>query len=96
MDEHFHIIIASDKRKPISLRFSKVSVIVTMVTIFTIAIALFSTGFFTTGLYTQNRLMAKSTNSIKAKMHDAVAVRDDLEMQLEEEKQKNLKMVEAF
>jgi murein DD-endopeptidase MepM/ murein hydrolase activator NlpD len=96
MSEHFHIIIAGDQRRPVSIRISKVNVIATAITLFIIASALFSTGFYTTGLYAQNKLMAKSTASAKAKMRDALAVKTNLEEQLEQKIQDNMKMVEAL
>lgn len=96
MSEHFHIIIAGDQRRPISIRLSRVNVIVTAITLFIVASALFSTGFFTTGLYAQNKLLAKSTASAKAKMRDALAVKTNLEEQLQQNIQDNQKMVEAL
>lgn len=78
------------------MRVSKVNAIVAAVTIFLIASALFSTGFFTTGLYAQNKLMARSTASAKAKMRDALAVKSELENQLVQLAQDNRKMVEAL
>ncbi len=96
MSEHFHIIIAGDQRRPISIRISKVNVIVTAITLFIIASALFSTGFFTTGLYAQNKLMARSTALAKEKMQDALAVKTNLEEQLEQKVQDSEKMVDAL
>lgn len=96
MSEHFHIIIAGDQRRPVSIRISKVTVIATAIALFIIASALFSTGFYTTGLYAQNKLMAKSTASAKAKMRDALAVKTNLEEQLEQKIQDNIQMVETL
>lgn len=96
MSEHFHIIIAGDQRRPVSIRISKVNVIVTAITLFIIASALFSTGFYTTGLYAQNKIMAKSTASAKAKMRDALAVKTNLEEQLEQNKEDHNNVVEVL
>lgn len=82
MREHFDIIIAGDQHSPRSFRISKRGIILTAATIFTITGILFSTAFFTTGLYSHNKLLTMRMASTQAEMRKYQAANTKLQSRL--------------
>lgn len=82
MSEHFHIIIAGDQHKPFSFRISKKNAIIGSVALMTVSIALFCTGFFTTGLYSYNKILVSKMASTKERMQETKKYNGELEKKL--------------
>lgn len=89
MNEHFHIIIAGDQHRPFSCKISKKNAIIVVVSVFFIASVLFSTGFFTSALYTHNRIMAKGMSSAKVKVRKTLAANIDLRERLDQQSEES-------
>ena len=85
MSEHFHIIIAGDQHRPFTCKISKKNSIIAAVTILCVAGALFSTGFFTTALYTHNKMMAVGMSSAKEKVKKTLAANIELRKRLDQQ-----------
>lgn len=84
MSEHFHIIIAGDQHRPFTCKISKKNAIITAIAVLFVAAVLFSTGFFTTSLYTHNRLMAKGMSSAKVKVKETLVANIELRKRLDQ------------
>jgi len=82
MNEQFHVIIAGDQHNPFSFRVAKKNVIAFGVISITLICALFTTGFYTAGLYSYNKILAVKMSSAKKKMADAENQKKKLEDQL--------------
>ncbi|MFN2352970.1 MAG: peptidoglycan DD-metalloendopeptidase family protein [Desulfopila sp.] len=96
MREHFDIIIAGDQHRPRSFRISKGGIILTAATIFTISGILFSTAFFTTGLYSHNKLLTRQMASTKAEMRRYQAVNTKLQAQLSQKDRQSQNKIAAL
>jgi len=65
MSEQIHIIIAGDEHNPVSLKFSRKTLLISGVLIFFCTCALLSTGFFTSGLFAYNTVLVKKMASAR-------------------------------
>ncbi|MDJ0621449.1 MAG: peptidoglycan DD-metalloendopeptidase family protein [Desulfocapsaceae bacterium] len=93
MSEHFHIIIAGDQHRPFSCKISKKNAIITVASVLFIASVLFSTGFFTSALYTHNRIMAKGMSSAKEKVKETLAANIDLRKRIDQQDEESEKHI---
>jgi len=82
MSEQFHIIIAGDQNKPRSFRISKKNVIISATVSFAILSALFSTGFFTAGIYSYNKILSAQITSVQEKHQQSSRINNELERKL--------------
>lgn len=85
MSEHFHIIIAGDQHRPFSCKISRKNSIIAAAVILFVASALFSTGFFTTALYTHNRIMEVGMSTAKEKVEKTLAANIELRTRLDQQ-----------
>lgn len=96
MREHFDIIIAGDQHSPRSFRISKRGIILAAATFLTITGILFSTAFFTTGLYSHNTLLTMQMASTKAEMRKYQAANTKLQRQLAQKDTQNHTKIAAL
>ncbi len=96
MNEQFHIIIAGDRRKPISFQISKKKLIISAAVAVCTVVTLLSTGIFTTGLYTHNKYLAMKMSSTKHEMKQVANINENLEKRLAEVEANNTEVIEGL
>ena len=82
MSEQIHIIIAGDEHSPKSFKFSRRGLVITAAVVFFVASALFSMGFYTTGLFAYNTLLVKKIDSSRKEVNETRTANALLEKRL--------------
>lgn len=96
MSEQFHIIIAGDRRKPLSFQISKRKLIISVCVTLCTVLGLMSTGLYSTGIYAHNKYLTVRMNSAKKDLKKIKNANASLEQKLAKVETKNKKALEEL